>query len=164
MDNRRRGRLALVMLALGIVVTPLTAAMAAITYQNSLIGDDVVPSFALGCGIGMLITGSWLGMTYFTRKDEFFELHEDGLAYVRGKKRRAVRFGEVEVVKDLGRNNAGARMFARLMGGPTAVQLKPRRGQGVVIPPLVKDAESLIAEVRQAVDSVPSRDGSSSGE
>ena len=152
MNNRRRRRMALVMLALGVVLAPLTVLMVVVAYANTTSSDDLVPSFVLGCVLGMLIMGVWLGVISFTRAHEFFELHEEGLAYVRGQKRRVVRFDEVETLKDLGQNNIVARIFARAAGGPTPVHVKPHRGQGLVIPSLLQDTESLIEKVRRAVE------------
>ncbi|PXY31408.1 hypothetical protein [Prauserella muralis] len=147
-DNGRRGRHALVLLLLGLVVTPVSVILVLPAYGNSLVGDDVLPSVLLGCGGGLLLMGAWQGVLFLTRAGEAFELYEHGLVQVYGGKRRVARWDDVTGITDNGKDTA----LARALGGNVNVQVKLAQGRGVVITGLTEDAEHLALAVRRAVE------------
>jgi hypothetical protein len=54
-DTARRGRIALVTLIIGVVVTPLGVLFAVITDRTSDLGDDVVPWVVLGAALAVTV-------------------------------------------------------------------------------------------------------------
>ncbi len=147
-DNGRRGRMALVLLLLGLVGTPLSVVLAMPAYNNSAAGDDVVPSVLIGCAVGAVIMGSWLGWLFLTRSGETFELRVDGLVHAYRGKRRVARWEHIVRLTDTSKDTALARMF----GGDVSLQLKLEHGKPIHITGIVDNAEHLAMAVREAVE------------
>lgn len=147
-DNGRRGRIAIVCLLLGVVVTPLSLLLAGQAYDTQAPGDDFVPSLLAGVGIGLLGVGCGVGWLFRARAGEAFDLHAGGLVHSYKNHRRAVRWSDITEVTDLGKDTA----LARLLGADVTVQLKLAQGRPITITALTAEATDLVAAVRRGVD------------
>jgi hypothetical protein len=145
-DNRRRGRIAMIIFLLGVVVTAIGVPMCVITYQNSVSTDDLVPSFVLGCGLGLLLMGGWMGRRYFAYSGEVFELYEGGIVHAYAGKRFPVSWAQIKKVASTGKDTA----LARAMGGDVSCRITTTEGRTILITGLTEGARDLAEAVTRA--------------
>jgi hypothetical protein len=145
-DNRRRGRISVTTFLLGIVVTAVGVPMCVIAYQNPVSTDDLVPSFVLGAGLGLLLMGGWLGRRYFVYSGEVFELYEGGIVHAYAGKRFPISWAQIKKVANTGKDTA----LARAIGGDVSCRITTTDGRAIVITGLTEGARDLADTVTRA--------------
>ncbi|WP_242910918.1 hypothetical protein [Actinomadura terrae] len=161
-DNRRRGRIAAILLLGGVPLTAFAVAswifLDEASKKSPPTGGDplVFPSILLGLGIGMLIMGGWIGVLALNRRGEVFELHDNGLRYSRVGRFERVTWRDVEclVIRD-GKDNA----FARWAGGDVSCTVVLTEGRRLAITGLTENAAQLVRHIDAAMQSRTDPDG-----
>lgn len=159
-NNRRRGGIAAILLLAGVPVTVFAVVLWVIVDDVSgkvpPTGGDplLLPSLVVGLGLGMLVTGAWIGVYCYTRRGEVFELHDDGLRYSRVGRCRSISWAGVDrVVLRNGKNTA----FARWAGGDIGCTIHLAGGAKLSITGLTENAEQLIRQIQTATRPQPTR-------
>jgi hypothetical protein len=145
-DNRRRGRLAVTMFLLGVLVTAIGVPMCVVAYENSVSTDDLVPSFVLGAGLGLLLMGGWMGRRYYAYSGEVFELYEGGFVHAYAGKTVPVAWSQIKKVANTGKDNA----FTRAMGGDVSCRVTTTDGRAILITGLTEGARDLAEAITRA--------------
>ncbi|MGW0520851.1 hypothetical protein [Crossiella sp. NPDC003009] len=151
-NNRRRGWVAAILLLAGVPVTVLAVVFWVVVEDRSgkvrTAGDPLLlPSVAVGLGLGMLLVGVWAGIWFLSRRGEVFELHDNGLRYSRADRSRIITWADVDrVVVNHGKNTA----LARWVGGDLNCAIHLSGGGKVSITGLTKDARQLARHVENA--------------
>lgn len=145
-DNRRRGRVSVTTFLIGVLVTAVGVPMCVVAYENSVSTDDLVPSFVLGAGLGLLLMGGWLGRRYFAYSGEVFELYEGGFVHAYAGKSIPIAWAQIKKVANTGKDNA----FARAMGGDISCRITTTDGRTILLTGLTEGARDLAEAVTRA--------------
>lgn len=109
---------------------------------------DMVPWAVLGCALGLLAVGVWLGWRALRRRGEAFELHEGGLVHTWRRHSRPVAWTEMGKITDRGSD----RGLAPAMGGEVNCHIEVAGGPPLIFTALTEDAAGLLVTVRRAVE------------
>lgn len=146
-DNSRRGKIALILIALGVVVTPVGALFLMLADRTSTIGDDMFPTAVLGGGLGCLLMGLWSAWVFKRRPNETFVVHVGGLVHSYATHSRAVPWREMTKVVNTGKDTG----FARSVGSDVNCTITVVNGKQLHFSGLTEGADDLFRTVQNAV-------------
>jgi hypothetical protein len=152
-DDARRGRGALGAVCLGVVGLIGCGGLIVVTEIASARtpGSTDTPflPFSLGAGLslGLLGSGIFLGVRYFTGRGETFAVHEGGLVHTRAGVATALAWGDVDTVD----NHAQTSWLASVMGTDVACTVRYGGDARFLITGHVHHARHLAHTVEQAV-------------
>jgi hypothetical protein len=151
-NNRRRGWFAAILLLAGVPATVLAVVFWVVvddrTGKVPTTGDPLLlPSAVVGLGLGLLLTGLWVGIWFLTHRREVFELHDNGLRYSRAGSSQIITWADVDrvVVRD-GKNTA----LTRWGGSDINCTIHLVGGGKITITGLTEDAGQLVRHVETA--------------
>lgn len=147
-DISHRWQAAAILLAAGVLVTPLGAWLFALTYRNS---RAVVPTALFGFGIGFLACAVVVAVWAWRHRAEVFELHSNGIRLTRNGKSQVVGWSDIEGVRrnDRGVDNA----LTRWLGGNLNCTVLLTDGQKFGITGLTTRAHQLVRHIESAISS-----------
>lgn len=143
-DNRRRGRVALVALLFGVALSG--AGIPLLISEFGAGGQYRVSGIVMGLGLVGLGLGTVGGLRAL-RRDEVYQLREGGLVYKRPGRTRLVRWEDIRKVRDGGQD----RLLSRWAGWDVHCVLRVRGGRGLLITGFTEDAGRLAYLVERAV-------------
>jgi hypothetical protein len=148
-DTARRTRMAVGIFAAGLVALVcgnLLVALGRLGGRDDTY--DIVPWVVLGCALGLLLIGGWLGWRSLRRRGEAFELHEGGLVHTWKDHSRTVAWTEMGKITDHGSD----RGLAPALGGEVNCRIEVADGKPLAFTALTEDAAGLLATIRRAVE------------
>jgi hypothetical protein len=148
-DTARRARIAAGVFAVGVVALVVGERLVAFGRLGGRDDTyDIVPWAVLGCALGLLVAGGWLGVHALRRRGEAFELHEGGLVHTWKRHSRTVAWTDIEKITDQGSD----RGLAPALGGQVNCRIEVTGGRPLVFTALTEDAAGLAATIRRAVE------------
>jgi hypothetical protein len=107
----------------------------------------MLPNVLVGLGVGALLMGIWIGVWFYTRRGEVFELHENGMRYSVADRSHAFTWADVDrVVVRPGKDHA----LGQWAGGDVDCTIRLVGGKKIPITGLTEDAAQLVRHVQAA--------------
>ncbi|MFB6814553.1 hypothetical protein ACFCV8_08400 [Streptomyces sp. NPDC056347] len=145
-DNARRGRVAIVVLLIGLVAVGIAVPVTFAVFDQNGEGTQVA-GLLWGAALIGVYGGVSNGLRTLRRHGEVFVLREQGLVYKRTGETRVLPWAEIRSTVERGQNHA----LGRLMGWDVHLVIRPRAGGRLLLSGYTEDAARLSGEIRAAV-------------
>ncbi|MFB7914980.1 hypothetical protein [Streptomyces sp. NPDC056061] len=151
-DNDRRGRVAIVVLLIGLALTGVAIPVTIAVFSSNGDGTNFAGLLWGGAFLGVY-GGVSNGLRALRRHGEVFVLREQGLVYRRTGETRVLPWTAIRGVVERGQDHA----LGRLMGWDVHLVIRPRDGGRLVLTGYTEDAARLSGVIRTAVAAAGTR-------